>query len=215
MSDMRVFEIFHSIQGESSQAGLPCVFVRLTGCNLRCAFCDTQYAYEGGVKMSLGAILDTVRSMNCELVEITGGEPLLQAATPELALRLLDSGFRVLVETNGSFDISLLDSRCSRIMDIKCPSSGEMGSFDPENIRRLTPRDEVKFVLANEEDYSYARECLNELGNAAPRVVALLSPAFGTLAPSTLVSWMLRDKLRARLNLQLHKYVWPPETRGV
>lgn len=212
---MRISEIFQSIQGESSYAGRPCVFVRLTGCNLRCAHCDTRYAYEGGEKLSVSAILDRVRAFNCELVELTGGEPLLQASTPELALRLLDSGFRVLVETNGSLDISLLDSRCARIMDIKCPSSQEAASFDPENLLRLTPRDEVKLVVANEEDYAYARERLAEVRSAARGVTALLSPVFGELEPAVLVSWMLRDKLNARLNLQLHKYVWPPETRGV
>ncbi len=214
---LRVSEIFYSIQGESSYAGWPCVFVRLTGCNLRCSYCDTRYAYEGGEELSVAGVIDRVRDYVCPLVEITGGEPLLQEETPELALMMLELGCTVLMETNGSRDISVVDSRCIKVVDFKCPSSGEAESNDLGNISRLEPHDEVKFVVADWEDYCFARELIHSIHWDAPyrENIVSLSPVYGRLAPEKLVEWMLADKLRARLNLQLQKYIWPPDKRGV
>jgi 7-carboxy-7-deazaguanine synthase len=217
---LRVNEIFHSIQGESTRAGWPCVFVRLTGCNLRCAYCDTRYAQdrEGeGQELSVDDILALVGTFRCRLVEVTGGEPLLQAGTPDLVLALLSRGHEVLVETNGSLDIDLLDPRAVRIVDMKGPSSGEEGSNDLGNLGKLTPLDEVKFVIADREDYRFARAMIQDLEKRSTwhGVAVNLSPAFGRLAPADLAAWMLADRLQARLNLQLHKHIWAPETRGV
>ena len=212
---MRVAELFHSVQGESSFAGRPCVFVRLAGCNLRCAYCDTPHAYADGVELTVDEVLDRVRGYGCGLVEITGGEPLFQPSTPELASRLCDAGYRVLVETNGSLDIAALDARCARVVDIKCPSSREAARFEPINLDRLTATDEVKLVIADEADYLFAVERLAAVRKRVPGITVLFAPVFGVLAPKTLVEWMLRDRLDARLNLQLHKYIWDPATRGV
>jgi 7-carboxy-7-deazaguanine synthase len=213
---LRVNEIFYSIQGESSYAGYPCVFVRLTGCNLRCSYCDTGYAYHQGEELEIGEILERVKAHRCPLVEITGGEPLIQAATPLLVLRLLDDGFKVLVETNGSLNIDGIDRRCIRIVDIKCPSSGEAQSNDGENLARLTATDEIKFVIGDRKDYEYACGILHLLNQNPVRVAHIhFSPVFGTLAPDTLAGWMLEDCLGARLSLQIHKLVWSPERTGV
>ena len=205
---LRVNEVFYSIQGESSYAGRPCVFVRLTGCNLRCFYCDTQYAYEEGQELEIGEIIDRVSSYHCRLVEVTGGEPLIQAETPTLIRRLLDEGYEVLLETNGSQDISQVDGRCVKIVDIKCPSSGETDENDFENLNRLSDKDEIKFVIGDKEDYEYAKKKLDLLGSDLLTVKAVhFSPVFGKLDPKILADWILGDNLDVRLHLQLHKYI--------
>jgi 7-carboxy-7-deazaguanine synthase len=213
---LKVNEIFYSIQGESSYAGRPCVFVRLTGCNLRCSYCDTRYAYEEGEDLEVDAIVDRVRSYRCPLVELTGGEPLMQAETPMLVTRLLDDGCEVLLETNGSHGIGGIDRRCVRIIDIKCPSSGQAEHNDLGNLARLTEKDELKFVIGTREDYEYAKRTLGLVGSKQPGAHRThFSPVFGELAPETLAGWILEDGLKVRLHLQLHKIIWPPERRGV
>ncbi len=210
---IEVSEIFHSIQGESSWSGQPCVFIRLTGCNLRCAYCDTSYAYEQGRFMEIAEIVERVRRLQCDLVEVTGGEPLIQAETPSLIGRLLDAGHTVLLETNGSIDIGVVDTRCIRIMDIKCPSSRMAAQNDLRNLKKLGVHDELKLVLGSREDYEFARDLLSTL--PAARCKIDFSPVFGSLAPRSLAEWILEDHLPVRLNLQLHKIIWGPETRGV
>ena len=210
---LKVSEIFHSIQGESTGAGLPCVFVRLAGCNLNCSYCDTLYAREGGELLSREAVLERVEAYRCRLVEVTGGEPLLQEETPALVSALLDRKLEVLIETNGSLDISVLDPRAARIMDLKCPSSGETGKMRWENLAHLTPRDEVKFVIGGREDYLWAKAVAGERIPAGPAV--LFSPAAGQLDPAELAGWILGDGLEVRLQLQLQKVIWPGRDRGV
>ncbi|HYA41402.1 MAG TPA: radical SAM protein [Syntrophobacteraceae bacterium] len=205
---LKVCEIFYSIQGESTWAGQPCVFIRLTGCNLRCAYCDTSYAYEQGAFMEIAEILERVREARCSLVEVTGGEPLIQPETPLLISALLDDGRRVLLETNGSVDIGAVDPRCVRIVDIKCPSSGMSGKNDLRNMEKLAPHDELKFVIANHGDYRFARDFLTNF--PALSCPMNFSPAFGVLDPRTLAEWILQDCLPVRLNLQLHKIVKMP-----
>lgn len=213
---LKVNEIFYSIQGESSYAGYPCVFVRLTGCNLRCFYCDTRYAYEEGREMEIGEIIDRVASCRCRLVEVTGGEPLIQQETPFLILNLLEKGYEVLLETNGTQDISLVDERCVRIVDIKCPSSGEDKNNDLENLNRLTDKDEVKFVIGGREDYEYARKILEIIDYKSSRMSPVhFSPVFGKMDPEILAEWILEDNLNVRLQIQLHKIIWDPEQRGV
>ena len=213
---LKVNEIFYSIQGESTYAGLPCVFVRLTGCNLRCSYCDTKYAYDEGEEMGIDEIISRVMSYQCNLVEITGGEPLIQEETPTLIKGILENGYEVLLETNGTQDISLVDDRCVKIVDIKCPSSGMDDKNDLENLKRLTQKDELKFVIGNKEDYEYAKKVLNHgnLGFARKNIVNF-SPVFGKMDPKLLIEWILEDHLKARLNLQIHKFIWDPEKRGV
>jgi 7-carboxy-7-deazaguanine synthase len=211
---LRVTEIFASIQGETSYVGLPFAFVRLTGCNLRCRYCDTTYAYDGGEEFSLEEILSRVEAFGIPRITVTGGEPLLQPEAFGLVTAFLDRGFTVLVETNGTVPLGPLDPRAVKIMDVKCPGSGEERKMLWENFSALTPRDEVKFVIASEEDYRYAKEILARTCGKAPFTV-LLSPAFGFLAPETLAGWMVGDRLAARFQLQLHKLVWGPEARGV
>jgi len=211
---LKVNEIFYSIQGESSFAGTPCVFIRLTGCNLRCSYCDTRYAYEDGEIMELSEISEKAASFGCSLAEITGGEPLLQQATPLLISHLIEKGFHVLVETNGTQDIGKTDPRCVRIVDIKCPGSGEHEKNDFANLNRITDRDEIKFVIADRTDYEYALQILKQIRCGAKNPVHF-SPVYGKLAPCVLAEWMLTDHADARLHLQLHKYIWPPEQRGV
>ena len=210
---IEVSEIFHSIQGESSWSGRPCVFIRLTGCNLRCAYCDTSYAYEQGRFMEIPEIMERVRRLRCDLVEVTGGEPLIQADTPLLIGGLLDAGHTVLLETNGSIDIGVVDPRCIRIMDIKCPSSGMAGQNDLRNLKKLGVQDELKFVIGSRKDYEFARDLLSTLPAARSKIN--FSPVFGSLDPRSLAEWILEDHLPVRLNLQLHKIIWGPETRGV
>ena len=210
---LEVSEIFHSIQGESTWSGQPCVFIRLTGCNLRCAYCDTSYAYEQGRFMEIPEIVERVRRLRCNLVEVTGGEPLIQAETPSLIGGLLDAGHTVLLETNGSIDIGVVDPRCIRIMDIKCPSSGMAGQNDLRNLKKLGVQDELKFVIGSREDYEFARDLLSTLPAARSKIN--FSPVFGSLDPRSLAEWILEDHLPVRLNLQLHKIIWGPEARSV
>jgi 7-carboxy-7-deazaguanine synthase len=214
MSALKVYEIFASIQGESSWAGLACTFVRLAGCPLDCRWCDTVYAKSGGQDMELSAILDQAAALGHDLVEVTGGEPLSQAGTPALLSALCDSGYTVLLETNGCEDISGLDQRVHVIMDIKCPSSGMAERTRWQNLEVLKPTDEVKLVLADRADYEYARQVINE-HDLAGRCGVLLSTVHGQLEPRLAVEWLLADKLPVRFQLQLHKYIWPPDTRGV
>ncbi|MFP4476146.1 MAG: radical SAM protein [Desulfatibacillaceae bacterium] len=210
-----VNELFFSIQGESTHAGLPCAFVRLTGCNLRCAWCDTRHAYEEGERMAVADVVSTLVKYGSKLVEITGGEPLLQKETPELARALLRAGRTVLVETNGSLDIGVLPTGAVAVMDVKCPGSGEADCFDPGNLGRLRPLDEVKFVLADRVDYEYALDMLAALRRRAESPVAVhFSPVHGALDPAELARWMLEDNVSARLAFQLHKAVWG-DVKGV
>jgi 7-carboxy-7-deazaguanine synthase len=211
---VRVSEIFASIQGETSYVGLPFAFVRLTGCNLRCRYCDTTYAYDDGEEFSLDQVVSRVAAFGIPRVTVTGGEPLLQEETPALVEALLALGHTVLVETNGTVPLSRLDPRAVKIMDVKCPGSGEAGKTDWENFSRLSARDEVKFVLSSEEDYRFAREVIRKYGREQPFKV-LLSPAFGLLPPERLAGWMVGDAIDARFQLQLHKLVWGPDRRGV
>jgi 7-carboxy-7-deazaguanine synthase len=213
---LRVNEIFYGIQGESSHAGRPCVFIRLTGCNLRCSWCDTPYAYEEGTDMDMETVLKSIEGYGCPLTEVTGGEPLVQKETPELIRRLLEKDYTVLLETNGSLDVSAVDRRCVKILDIKCPSSGESDRNDLRNLERLTERDEIKFVIANREDYDFARNILRLIGEMPPGAnIVHFSPLFGRMEPQVLAAWMLEDRLPARLQLQIHKILWPAERRGV
>jgi 7-carboxy-7-deazaguanine synthase len=210
---MRVTEIFHSIQGESSHVGRPCVFVRLTGCNLRCVWCDSEYTFTGGKQMSLDEVMEEVRKFGCELVEITGGEPLAQGEAFELIRRLCDEGFEVLIETSGSIDTSPVDPRAKIILDVKCPGSGEMEKNHWPNLERLRENDEVKFVIADRHDYEWAREIVaaRELG----RWTVLFSPAWDQLDLKLLAEWMLEDHVPARLQTQLHKHIWGADVHGV
>lgn len=210
-----VNEIFYSIQGESTYAGRPCVFVRLTGCNLRCDWCDTVYAYDEGDEMAMEEVIERIERFPCRLVEITGGEPLLQDQTPELAALLLDRGWTVLVETNGSRDISLLDPRCVRIVDFKTPSSGMEAENDYGNIERLTPHDEVKLVVADRTDFDFAAKLLGDIRSGNHGNMVHISPVWGRIDPRILAGWMLEAGLDARLALQLHKIIWGAEARGV
>jgi 7-carboxy-7-deazaguanine synthase len=211
---MQICEIFASIQGESSYAGLPCVFVRLTGCNLRCSYCDTSYAYDGGEEMPAEAIIDTVRSYGIPLVEVTGGEPLLQQGARQLVARLIAEGFTLLIETNGTVSLKDLDPRAVIIMDIKTPGSGMDQHILFENIDLLKPADEAKFVLTGESDYRWAVEFVTRF-NLAARCTVLFAPVFGSLSPADLAQRIVRDRLPVRLNLQLHKYIFSPDQRGV
>ena len=210
---MRVTEIFHSIQGESSHAGRPCVFVRLTGCNLRCRWCDSEYTFTGGEKMLLDEVMKRVRSYGCNLVEITGGEPLAQAEAFELITKLCDENYEVLIETSGSIDIAPVDRRAKIILDVKCPGSGEAAKNRWENLDALRPHDEVKFVIAGRDDYDFARRIVAERN--LDRWTVLFSPVWGELDMKTLAEWMLADRVTARLQTQLHKHIWGAEARGV
>lgn len=211
---LQVTEIFASIQGETSHIGLPFTFVRLTGCNLRCRYCDTTYAYEGGDGFSIQEIVSRVEVFGIPRITVTGGEPLLQREAFDLVTTFLDRGFVVLVETNGTVPLKPLDPRAVKVMDVKCPGSGEDGKTIWENFSVLTARDEVKFVVASEDDYRYAKEIMGKYCMNSPFSV-LLSPASGFLAPEKLAGWMVGDGLSARFQLQLHKIVWGPDARGV
>jgi 7-carboxy-7-deazaguanine synthase len=209
---MQITEIYKSIQGESSYIGLPCVFVRTTGCDLRCEWCDSEFTFTGGTKMTVADVLGEVERLDCELVEVTGGEPMLQREIFELTTALADRGHRVLIETGGHRDISGLDPRVVRIMDLKCQDSGECARNLWSNLEHLRPQDEVKFVIASRTDYEWARDTIVR-HRLEERAQLLISPAYGLIAPDQLVEWMLEDKLRARFQLQLHKYVWAPDER--
>jgi 7-carboxy-7-deazaguanine synthase len=212
---LTVNEIFHSIQGESSQAGRPCVFVRLTACDLRCSWCDTAYAFHEGRKMSVDEVVAAVAAHGCPLVEITGGEPLLQEDVYALMDRLLADGYTVMLETGGHRPITRVPSAVLKIVDIKCPASGEAARNDWSNLERLAPDDEVKFVIQDRGDYDFARDVIARHHLASRRPAVLLSPVHGVLDAKTLSEWMLADRLPARLQLQIHKYIWSPTTRGV
>jgi 7-carboxy-7-deazaguanine synthase len=213
---LRVNEIFFSIQGESSHAGRPCAFIRLTGCNLRCSYCDTAYAYDEGSRLEIQEIEREIRSFDCRLVEITGGEPLLQPETLELIKVLLDRHHTVLLETNGSLEIGGVDERCIRIVDVKCPSSGESDKNRLENLAIITPNDEVKFVIGDREDFAYAKSIIStHLSGRNGLKPPLISPVFGRIDLENLARWILEDHLDVRLQIQLHKVIWGAEKRGV
>jgi 7-carboxy-7-deazaguanine synthase len=211
---LRINEIFHSIQGESTRAGEPCVLVRLTGCNLRCVWCDTTYAFDEGRDMSVTEVLRRVASYGCRMVEVTGGEPLLQADVIPLLQALVDRGHEVLLETGGSLSIEHVPVGVRRIVDVKCPGSGESDKNRWENVDHLRGDDELKFVLAGPEDYDWAVEKIRSRG-LADRCPVLLSPVHGMLDPGELARWILRDRLTVRVQLQLHKLLWPGVSRGV
>ncbi|MGB9693157.1 MAG: radical SAM protein [Candidatus Sumerlaeaceae bacterium] len=211
-----ITEIYLSIQGESTWAGCPCVFVRLTGCPLRCSYCDTEYAFTGGRRIRLEDVLAEVASFGCPLVEITGGEPLAQPACVELLRILVTHGFTVLLETSGAFSLANVPAEVRKIMDLKCPSSGEAERNLWGNIEFLQPHDEVKFVIGDRTDFEWASKVCREHGLVKRVRAVLFSPVFGKLAPLSLAQWILDERLfDVRLQLQLHKYVWPPEARGV
>jgi 7-carboxy-7-deazaguanine synthase len=212
---LTVNEIYHSIQGESTWVGCPCVFVRLTFCDLRCSYCDTEYAFYEGKKQTLTEIIDAVAAFNCPLVEITGGEPLLQKNVLPLMTALADTGHTVLLETSGAHDISKVDPRVHRIMDLKTPGSGEADRNVFSNIEHLRPRDEVKFVIGSREDYEWSREQLQRHDLAERCRAILFSPIFGRIDPRKIVEWILADKLSVRFQLQIHKFIWTPTQRGV
>ena len=212
---LTVNEIFYSIQGESTRAGRPCVFVRLTACDLRCTWCDTPYAFYEGRKMSVDAVLDAVARHDCNLVEITGGEPLLQDDVYPLMDRLLAEGRTVMLETGGHRSIERVPSAVLKVVDVKCPGSGEADRNDWANLERLAPHDEVKFVIKDRADYEFARDVIARHGLATRTGAILMSPVHGVLDPKSLSEWMLADHLPARLQLQLHKYIWSPDARGV
>jgi 7-carboxy-7-deazaguanine synthase len=217
---LRITEIFHSIQGESTWAGAPCTFVRLTGCPLRCVWCDTEYAFTGGERMTLDDIVAQVRDMGTPLVEVTGGEPLAHPNAFPLVERLLDEGFTVLVETSGAFDVAPLDARAHTIMDLKCPGSGESARNLWANLDHLTGSDEVKFVVKDRADYEWTRDTIRARG--LDRRVAdgslralLISPVWGEVDLEALSGWILEDRLPVRFQIQLHKLIWGPTRTGV
>lgn len=211
---LRVIEVYTSVQGESTFAGRPCVFVRLAGCDLRCSWCDSEFTFTGGDYRSIDDVLEDVLAQGVDLVELTGGEPLVQRQSPRLLQRLLDSGLTVLLETSGSRDISVVPDGVHIIMDLKAPDSGECEANRFSNLDHLDAEDEIKFVLASRRDYEWARDTLRGRGLAA-RCTVLLSPAWGLLEPEELVRWMLEDRLDARFQLQMHKVIWPENARGV
>jgi 7-carboxy-7-deazaguanine synthase len=212
---LTINENFYSVQGESSYAGQPCVFVRLTACDLRCSWCDTPYAFHEGRKMSIDEVVARVKDYACDLVEVTGGEPLLQKEVYPLMQRLLDDRFTVMLETGGHRSIAEVPAAVIRVMDVKCPGSGESHRNDWTNMGRLTARDEVKFVITDRADYDFARQVVAD-HRLIERVAAVLfSPVHGELDPKQLAAWILADGLKVRMQLQLHKYIWSPTTRGV
>lgn len=208
-------EIFHSIQGESSYAGQPCVFVRLTACDLRCSWCDTPYAFHEGRKRTVDDIVAEVSAIGCPLVEVTGGEPLLQEEVYPLMQALLDAGHRVLLETGGHRSTARVPPEVVTILDVKCPGSGESHRNDWTNLARLRPHDEVKFVVKDRADYDYAREVMERHALATHAAAVHVSPVHGVLPPAELAAWVLADRLPARVQLQVHKVIWSPDTRGV
>jgi 7-carboxy-7-deazaguanine synthase len=210
-----IHEIYASIQGESTFAGLPCAFVRTTGCNLRCSWCDTPQAFHGGARMARGEVLAKALSLGTPLVELTGGEPLLQPGVLPLMAELCDAGRTVLVETSGEADVSRVDPRVHKIMDLKCPGSGESHRNRWGNLEHVGPRDEIKFVLADRADYEWMRAAIREhaLPSRTPNLLA--STVFGKLAARDLVAWVLEDSLPVRVQLQMHKYIWAPDAQGV
>ncbi len=212
---LTVNEIFYSIQGESTHAGRPCVFVRLTGCDLRCTWCDSPYAFHEGGKMSIDEVVAEVTRHGCDLVEMTGGEPLLQKELYPLMERLHGAGLQVLIETGGHRSIEHVPAFATVIMDVKCPGSGEAARHDAGNFARLRPHDEVKFVIRDRTDYEYARDVLEREALGGRVAGVLFSPVHGTLAPKMLSEWVLSDRLKVRVQLQAHKYIWGADVRGV
>ncbi|MSO22411.1 MAG: radical SAM protein [Acidobacteria bacterium] len=211
---MKINEIYQSIQGESSYAGLPCVFVRLTYCNLRCSYCDTEYAFYEGKDLTVDEVIASVLSYDCPLIEVTGGEPLLQKEVFPLMDRLIDSGHTVLLETSGSLDIARVHPQVIKILDLKCPSSGESGHNLYSNLDKLQPHDEIKFVIGTREDYLWSKETIEQY-RLAGQFPILFSTVFNQLEPRQLVDWVLQDNLKVRFQLQMHKYIWAPARRGV
>ena len=210
---LKVNEIFLDIQGESTWIGKPCVFVRLTGCDLRCSYCDTKYAYHKGKQYNLNDVIRKVRSFGCSLVEITGGEPLLQPETPKLVQKFLDDGFSVLIETNGTLDISTINPHAVRIMDIKCPGSGEHTKNNLNNINFIHPHDNIKFVITDRKDYIWAKKILKKF-ELSKRCEVLFSPAIDWLPPKRLANWIVEDVLPVRFQPQLHKLIKSRKIKG-
>jgi len=212
---MVITEIFKSIQGESSFAGLPCTFVRLTGCNLRCHWCDTAYAFHGGQNMSPDDVMGRVRQLGGKLVEFTGGEPLMQKEVEPLAARMVDEGFQLLIETSGERFVGNLPRAVVKILDVKCPGSGESDKFCMDNLDALDRKDEIKFVVVDENDYHYALDFITRyrLHDRVDEII--LSPVFGRLHPRQLAEWILRDGIEVRMGMQIHKFIWDPDTKGV
>ena len=211
---MRITEIYTSVQGETQYTGLPCTLVRTTGCDLRCGYCDTAYAFYGGKDMTLDEVMAEVQRLGAPLVLLTGGEPMLQREIVALSERLLAEGFRVMIETSGAHPVDVLPAEVIRIVDVKTPASGESHRIRWEVLDGLRPRDAIKFVVTDEQDYRWAADAIRERG-LANRAEVLLSPVHGRLDPKDLVGWMLRDRLPARLNLQIHKYIWGTDAQGV
>jgi 7-carboxy-7-deazaguanine synthase len=209
---MLITEIFKSIQGESSYAGLPCSFIRTTGCNLRCTWCDTAYAFHGGKELSIHQVIEQIQPHKCDLVEITGGEPLLQPEVPELSERLLQNKYTILLETSGALDIGIVPSEVIKIMDIKCPDSGMMNEMNWENLNKLTSKDEIKFVINSRTDYDWSVKMLYDY-QLYSRNLVLFSPVYQKMAPQQLAEWILEDSLPVRFQIQLHKVLWG-ETPG-
>lgn len=212
---LTVNEIFHSIQGESTHAGRPCVFVRLTACDLRCSWCDTPYAFHEGQKMSVDDVVGQVRAWGCDVVEITGGEPLLQKDVYPLMQRLLDEGRTVMLETGGHLSVDRVPEAVIRVIDVKCPGSGESDKNHWPNLDRLRTTDEIKFVITDRADYEYARGVVATHQLASRCAAVHFSPVHGVQHPRELAEWILADRLAVRLQLQAHKYIWDPSTRGV
>jgi 7-carboxy-7-deazaguanine synthase len=212
---LTINEIFYSVQGESTYAGRPCVFVRLTACDLRCSWCDTPYAFFEGSKRPIDEVVAEVERYECDLVEVTGGEPLLQEHVYPLMHELLVRGKTVLLETGGHRSTARVPDEVVTILDVKCPGSGEADRMDWDNLNRLRPRDEVKFVIQDRVDYEYARDAITRYGLVSRAAAIHMSPVHGVLNPRTLSEWVLADRLPVRVQLQLHKYIWPPDTRGV
>ncbi|MDP2303267.1 MAG: 7-carboxy-7-deazaguanine synthase QueE [Ignavibacteria bacterium] len=211
---LKVNEIYYSVQGESSKAGLPCIFIRLTYCNLRCTYCDTEYAFYEGKDYSIEEIISEIKKYNCNLVEVTGGEPLVQTESVQLMKQLCDDGYEVMIETGGSLPIEQIDKRVSVIMDLKCPSSKMMKKNRYENIKHLKTIDEVKFVIGSQEDYEWSKNIIKEY-ELNKKCQLLFSVVFNSLEPVTLVNWILEDDLPVRFQLQMHKIIWDPTKKGV
>ncbi len=211
---LKVNEIFYSVQGESTHTGLPCIFVRLTFCNLRCTYCDTEYAFYDGEDLSINQIIERVKNYKCNLVEVTGGEPLMQEESYLLLQKLCDENFDVLLETGGSLPIKEVDKRVKIIMDLKCPSSGMLKKNLYDNLSYLKKTDELKFVIGTREDYEWSKNIIKEY-SLSGKYEILFSTVFEELEPETLVGWILEDKLNVRFQLQVHKYIWDPKTKGV
>ncbi|MCB9209290.1 MAG: radical SAM protein [Ignavibacteriales bacterium] len=211
---LKINEIFYSIQGEGTKTGQPCIFIRLTYCNLRCTYCDTEYAFYEGKDMSIDEIFTEIKKYNCNLVEVTGGEPLMQNESFDLMTQLCNSGYSVMLETGGSLPIMNVDQRVKIILDLKCPSSGMEKKNDYSNIDFIKQSDEIKFVIGNKEDFDWSKEIVKQY-NLDSKCIVLFSPVFGRIENRELVDWILKDNLNVRFQTQLHKYIWEPDKKGV